>query len=269
MSTPGSTVASPTACSSRSTDGGDRPRSRPVATPPVERCCAAWSFPAWPTRIRTPSTARCGPTPSATRRFVLDVARGDVRRRRPTDPADATGRWPARCTPRWRSPGITAVGEFHYLHHDPGGVPYADPNEMGQALIAAAADAGVRLTLLDTCYLTAGADGAPPRRPAAAVRRRRRRPVGRAGRRAAVGHRKANHTYSSAPQCIPCAPCPPSSSARSRRGRRPTTLRCTCTPASRSPRSSSAWPRTAVRRRRCCASTACSGRARPRCTRRT
>jgi formiminoglutamate deiminase len=57
--------------------------------------------------------------------------------------------------------GITTVGEFHYVHHDTGGRRYADPNEMGKALIAAAADAGVRLTLLDTCYLTSGIDGAP------------------------------------------------------------------------------------------------------------
>ena len=57
--------------------------------------------------------------------------------------------------------GVTAVGEFHYLHHDTGGRRYADPNEMGKALIAAASDAGVRLTLLDTCYLTSGLDGAP------------------------------------------------------------------------------------------------------------
>ena len=28
--------------------------------------------------------------------------------------------------------GFTAVGEFHYLHHQPGGAPYADPNEMGR-----------------------------------------------------------------------------------------------------------------------------------------
>ena len=35
--------------------------------------------------------------------------------------------------------GITCVGEFHYLHHGPGGAPYADPNAMGAALIAAAA----------------------------------------------------------------------------------------------------------------------------------
>ena len=52
--------------------------------------------------------------------------------------------------------GVTAVGEFHYLHHAPGGARYADPNAMGRALIQAAADAGIRLTLLDTCYLAGG-----------------------------------------------------------------------------------------------------------------
>ena len=57
--------------------------------------------------------------------------------------------------------GVTAVGEFHYLHHAPGGVPYDDPNAMGEALRQAASDAGIRITLLDTCYLTGGltADG--------------------------------------------------------------------------------------------------------------
>ena len=57
--------------------------------------------------------------------------------------------------------GVTAVGEFHYLHHGPDGRPYADPNAMGHALAQAAADAGIRLTLLDTCYLTADVDGRP------------------------------------------------------------------------------------------------------------
>ncbi|RIK17555.1 MAG: hypothetical protein DCC50_01215, partial [Acidobacteria bacterium] len=52
--------------------------------------------------------------------------------------------------------GVTAVGEFHYLHHGPGGARYMDPNMMGQALVKAAADAGIRLTLLDTCYLAGG-----------------------------------------------------------------------------------------------------------------
>jgi formiminoglutamate deiminase len=57
--------------------------------------------------------------------------------------------------------GVSCVGEFHYLHHGPGGTPYADPNEMGRALIEAASRAGIRITLLDTCYLTGGlsADG--------------------------------------------------------------------------------------------------------------
>lgn len=52
--------------------------------------------------------------------------------------------------------GVTVVGEFHYLHHRPGGTPYADPNAMAAALRQAARDAGVRLTLLDTCYLEGG-----------------------------------------------------------------------------------------------------------------
>jgi formiminoglutamate deiminase len=52
--------------------------------------------------------------------------------------------------------GITAVGEFHYLHHGPGGAPYDDPNEIGRALVAAAAEAGIRIALLDACYLHGG-----------------------------------------------------------------------------------------------------------------
>jgi len=57
--------------------------------------------------------------------------------------------------------GVTTVGEFHYLHHDPDGRPYADPNEMGAALVEAARLAGIRITLLDTCYLTSTVDGKP------------------------------------------------------------------------------------------------------------
>ena len=57
--------------------------------------------------------------------------------------------------------GITCVGEFHYLHHDPAGRPYTDPNAMGHALIEAARRAGIRITLLDALYLTADVDGAP------------------------------------------------------------------------------------------------------------
>lgn len=54
--------------------------------------------------------------------------------------------------------GYTAVGEFHYLHHDRQGHPYADSNAMGAALIDAAEEAGIRLTLIDVCYLSGGLD---------------------------------------------------------------------------------------------------------------
>lgn len=57
--------------------------------------------------------------------------------------------------------GITAVGEFHYLHHRPGGRPYGDRQQMDLVLVQAALTAGIRLTLLDTCYLAAGFGEAP------------------------------------------------------------------------------------------------------------
>ncbi len=58
--------------------------------------------------------------------------------------------------------GITTVGEFHYLHHAPGGARYDDPNAMGRALIRAATDAGIRITLIDSLYLSSSVEGAPP-----------------------------------------------------------------------------------------------------------
>ena len=54
--------------------------------------------------------------------------------------------------------GITCVGEFHYLHHGSDGRRYADPNAMGDALRRAAREAGLRITLLDACYLSGGLD---------------------------------------------------------------------------------------------------------------
>jgi formiminoglutamate deiminase len=57
--------------------------------------------------------------------------------------------------------GITTVGEFHYVHHKPDGTPYRDPNAFGLALIEAASTAGIRLTLLDTAYLTSDVAGTP------------------------------------------------------------------------------------------------------------
>ncbi|GAA4824445.1 formimidoylglutamate deiminase [Nocardioides caeni] len=52
--------------------------------------------------------------------------------------------------------GYTSVSEFHYVHHQPDGTPYDDPNALGHALVAAAETTGIRLTLLDTCYLAGG-----------------------------------------------------------------------------------------------------------------
>ncbi|SBS71726.1 formimidoylglutamate deiminase [uncultured Microbacterium sp.] len=51
--------------------------------------------------------------------------------------------------------GFTLVGEFHYIHGRPDGTPYGDA-AMERAILAAAADAGIRLTLLDTLYLRGG-----------------------------------------------------------------------------------------------------------------
>ncbi|MBD0292866.1 MAG: formimidoylglutamate deiminase [Jiangellaceae bacterium] len=52
--------------------------------------------------------------------------------------------------------GVSCVGEFHYLHHQPDGTPYDDPNAMAEALRQAAHAAGIRLTLLDACYIAGG-----------------------------------------------------------------------------------------------------------------
>ena len=57
--------------------------------------------------------------------------------------------------------GYTSVCEFHYLHHAPDGSPYATPTAMSDALIAAARDTGIRLTLLPVLYMTGGFDGRP------------------------------------------------------------------------------------------------------------
>ena len=55
--------------------------------------------------------------------------------------------------------GYTRACEFHYLHHAPDGAPYAQPTAMSDALIAAARDTGIRLTLLPVLYVTGGFDG--------------------------------------------------------------------------------------------------------------
>jgi len=55
--------------------------------------------------------------------------------------------------------GYTAVGEFHYLHHQPGGAPYMCPGAMAEAIAAAAKASGIAMILLPTLYVSAAADG--------------------------------------------------------------------------------------------------------------
>ncbi|MEN6539741.1 MAG: formimidoylglutamate deiminase, partial [Mizugakiibacter sp.] len=57
--------------------------------------------------------------------------------------------------------GYTQVCEFHYLHHRPDGTPYAPAEAMSLALVEAAREAGIGLTLLPTLYMTGGFDGRP------------------------------------------------------------------------------------------------------------
>ena len=52
--------------------------------------------------------------------------------------------------------GITTVGEFHYLHHQPNGAPYDDRNLIARAVLRAASDTGIRIVLLRTAYARAG-----------------------------------------------------------------------------------------------------------------
>ena len=58
--------------------------------------------------------------------------------------------------------GFTSVAEFHYLHHDIDGRPYADLGEMAARIAAAAAQTGIGLTLLPSFYAYGGFGGAPP-----------------------------------------------------------------------------------------------------------
>jgi len=58
--------------------------------------------------------------------------------------------------------GFTHVGEFHYLHHDRGGVAFSNPGELATRIAAASEQAGIGLTLLPTFYAHSGFGGAEP-----------------------------------------------------------------------------------------------------------
>ncbi len=139
--------------------------------------------------------------------------------------------------------GITTVGEFHYLHHQPDGTPYDEPNAMGIALHRGCPrgrhpDRAAR-HLLPVQRLRAAARGRP-----GPLLRRRRRALGRAGHEP----RPSRSTPGSAPRSTPSEPSRATSSPRSSTGlarRDPRTRRCTSTSPSRSPRTTPAWRRTA------------------------
>lgn len=59
--------------------------------------------------------------------------------------------------------GYTSVCEFHYLHHDAGGRPYADDATLSLALLRAARKTGIAMTLLPVLYQSSGFGGQPPR----------------------------------------------------------------------------------------------------------
>jgi formimidoylglutamate deiminase len=58
--------------------------------------------------------------------------------------------------------GYTAVGEFHYLHHQPDGRPYTDPAELSWAILEAQQSSGIGLTHLPVSYMAGGFGGRPP-----------------------------------------------------------------------------------------------------------
>jgi formimidoylglutamate deiminase len=75
--------------------------------------------------------------------------------------ADALGAIAAQAYVEMAKAGYATVGEFHYVHHDPAGNPYADIAEVAWRTVAAAEEAGLGLTLLPVFYAHAGFGGAP------------------------------------------------------------------------------------------------------------
>ena len=74
---------------------------------------------------------------------------------------DGVRRASEACFREGRAAGYTTVGEFHYVHHQPDGTPYPDPNELAHAVCDAARTTGIRLVLLLTAYARAGRDLPP------------------------------------------------------------------------------------------------------------
>ena len=105
---------------------------------------------------------------------------------------ESMGEVGARVYGQMAAAGYGAVGEFHYVHHQPDGTPYPEPNAMAIALAQAARARGLEITLLPAAYHRggwAGSDSPPAPRAGAVLR-----PVGggvpdAGGRAACVGRR--------------------------------------------------------------------------------
>ena len=129
-SSPGSAASGPRPgwwSRSRATGSPPCDARRAPSRPPAPSGSTGSRCPGSPTRTRTPFTARSAGATQRGRGQLLDLARADVRGRRAPRPRELPRASPGRPSPRWRSPGITAVGEFHYLHHDPGGRAVREP----------------------------------------------------------------------------------------------------------------------------------------------
>ena len=165
----------------------DPPRPRQLPQPCVPPRAAGAHARASGAGPSGPGASRCTPWPrSSTPDSYFELARDDLRR-------DARDRDHARS------------GEFHYLHHQPDGTPYDDPNAMGRALLAAADDAGIRIRAARHVLPRGRVRTSAGRRPGA-LHRRLGDAVGRAGRRL----RRPSWSASPSTRCVqfPSTSCP-------------------------------------------------------------
>ena len=196
--------------------------------------------PASPTRTRTRSSARCAAARSAAAGSFWTWREQMYRLAERIDPDSYLAL--ARATyAEMALAGVTTVGEFHYLHHAPGGAPLRrSRTRWGASLIAAAAEAGIRITLLDACYLHGGigapAEGAQRRFSdgSAEAWAERVDELAEDGRRA---RRRSDPQHAGGRSRL--------GGGRGRAGRASAAGRCTRTCPSSRPRTRRAWRRTA------------------------
>ena len=145
-------------CRSRSAPTAGSRRSAAWDRPAPTGCASIALLPGFVERPLARLSARpprLGRELPAGRRQLLDLARGDVPAGRVARPGHAPPDLAPGPSPRCATPGITTVGEFHYVHHEREGDFALD-----DAMLEAAADAGIRMVLL-YCFYATGAPGRP------------------------------------------------------------------------------------------------------------